>query len=310
MQHNDSRIGMEKKTIVVCASTGNQGKATVEALVTKRNWSVVALTRDPRSARAQFLLDLGADVRKGDIEDKASLLHAFQNAYGVFGVTQPWSADYKKCDTNKELLQGRNIVEACKETGVKHLVLSTVLNFGATHTGVPHVDSKLKIEDYVLENKIPYTFLRPASFMDNIGMDFFPIKNGIIRGFVAVDAKVPYIACADIGVFAGIAFEHPDKFIGKGINLISDFVSGKDLCSILSALRNGERFRYKAPPKFLLRILAREFYLMRSYFEKNGRPPYPKEVFQVIEECKRIHPNLLSVEEFLKRRGFETKPLK
>lgn len=301
---------MEKKTIVVCASTGNQGKAAVEALLAHGKWNVVALTRDPQSSRAQFLMDLGADVKKGDIEDKASLLQAFQNVYGVFGVTQPWSADYKKCDTNKELLQGRNIVEACNESDVKHLVLSTVLNFGAIHTGVPHVDSKLKIEDFALENKIPCTFLRPASFMDNIGMNFFPIKNGLIRGFVAADAKVPYVACADIGAFAAIAFERPDIYIGKGINLISDFVSGQDLCSILSALRNGERFRYKSPPQLILRIFAKEFYLMRSYFDKNGRPPYPKEVFQVIENCKEIHPNLLTVEEFLKRRGFETKPLK
>lgn len=301
---------MEKKTIVVCASTGNQGKAVVESLVSEAKWNIVALTRDPQSARAQFLLDLGADVVKGDIEDKDSLLQTFRNAYGVFGVTQPWSADYKKCDTDKELLQGRNIVESCKESGVQHLVLSTVLNFGAKHTGVPHVDSKLKIEDYVVEKKVSYTFLRPASFMDNIGMNFFPIKNGLIRGFVAEDAKVPYVACADIGTFAAIAFEHPDKFIGKGINLISDFVSGKDLCSILSGIRNGEHFRYQAPPKFLLRVLAREFYLMRSYFEKNGRPPYPKEVFEVIDECKRIHPNLLTVEQFLKLRGFDRRPLK
>jgi uncharacterized protein YbjT (DUF2867 family) len=301
---------MEKKTIVVCASTGNQGKAVVEALLTRRLWRVIALSRDPESERARFLTQLGVEVRKGDIEDKASLLKTFTDAYGVFGVTQPWSADYKTCNIEKELLQGQNIADACKVNGIQHLVLSTVLNFGASHTGVPHVDSKLRIEEYVIDKGIPYTFLRPASFMDNIGMNFFPIKNGSIRGFVAADAKVPYIACADIGAFAAIALENPERYLGKGINLISDFVSGNDLCSILSRIRNGERFRYQAPPAFLLRLFAREFYLMRSYFEKNGRPPYPKEVDEVIAECKKSHPGLLTMEHFLKRQGFDKKTLR
>jgi uncharacterized protein YbjT (DUF2867 family) len=300
---------MDQKTIVVCAATGNQGKAAVEALVKNGQWKVIALSRNPQSPRAQVLVKLGAQVSSGDIEDKASLLKSFSGAHGVFGVTQPWSADYKKCDTAKELLQGRNITQASKEAGIKHLVLSTVLNFGATQTGIPHVDSKLQIERDVVENGLPYTFLRPASFMDNIGMEFFPIKKGSVRGFVDGDAKVPYIACSDIGAFAAIAFEHPELYQNKGINLIGDFVSGGELCNTLSRLRNGERFRYKTVPKLLLRLVAKEFYMMRIYFEKNGRPPYPKEVFEVIEQCKAIYPNLLTVEGFLKRQCLDTKPL-
>jgi hypothetical protein len=77
----------------------------------------------------------------------------------------------------------------------------------------------------------------------------------------------------------------------------------------LSRLRNREPFRYKTIPKFLMRIAAKEFYKMRIYFEKNGRPPYPKEVFEVIDQCKKIYPDLLTVEGYLKRQGFDTKPL-
>jgi len=300
---------MGKRNIVVCAATGNQGKAVVDALLKTGNWNVIALSRDPKSDRAQSLTRLGAEVNNGDIEDKASLIKAFAGAYGVFGVTQPWSADYKKCDVKKELLQGQNITQACKEIGIQHLVLSTVSNFGATHTGIPHIDSKLQIERDVVKSGTPYTFLRPASFMDNIGMDFFPIKKGSVRGFVDGDAKVPYIACCDIGTFAAIAFEHPELYQQKGINLIGDFVSGDELCEILSRLRNGEHFRYKTVPKILLRIAAKEFYLMRVFFEKNGRPPYPKEVFEVIDHCKQIYPNLTTVEGYLKRQGFDTTSL-
>jgi uncharacterized protein YbjT (DUF2867 family) len=251
---------LSKETIVVCGATGSQGKAAVQALLKNGSWNVIALSLDPESARAQSLKTLGAELRKGDIEDKTSLLKVFANAYGVFAMTQPWSADYKKCDTRKEVLQGRNIAEACQESGVKHLVLSTVINFGAKETGIPHIDSKLEIEDYVLQKSIPHTLLRPASFMDNIGMNFFPVKPGIVKGFIDGDAKVPYIACADIGAFAVLSFNDPKRYIGKGINLIGDFVSGDELCVFLSKLRNGESFRYKSVPKLLLRFFPENFF--------------------------------------------------
>jgi uncharacterized protein YbjT (DUF2867 family) len=300
---------VDKKTIVVCASTGNQGKAVVESLLRSGNWRVIALTRDPESSRAQAIAKKGIELRKGDIENKSSLVEAFQGAYGVFGVTQPWSADYKKCNPEAEIKQGMNIVDACRETGISHLVLSTVLYFGDQATGIPHVDSKLEIEKYALQKKIPVTFLRPASFMDNIGMNFFPVKPGSVRGFVDQDAKVPYIACADIGEFAAKAFQDPEKYIGKGINLIGDFVSGEELCQTLSRLRKGERFRYKSVPKLLMRLFAKEFYRMRSFFEKSGRQPYPKEILNAIDDCRKSHSEILTIEKYLKKEGFETRKL-
>jgi hypothetical protein len=48
---------------------------------------------------------------------------------------------------------------------------------------------------------------------------------------------------------------------------------------------------------------------MRISFEKNARPPYPKEIEATIQECKRLHPDLLTVEQYLKNQGFDTKTL-
>jgi uncharacterized protein YbjT (DUF2867 family) len=300
---------MQRKTIVVCGASGNQGGAVVQSLLSSQQWNIVALSRNPDSERMMDFKRTGVTVKRADLEDKASLTKAIENAYGCFGVTQPWSSDYKKVNIEGEIEQGRNIVDACLEAGVKHLVQSTVLHFGTGKTEIPHVDSKLDIEEYLMKNKVPYTLLRPASFMDNIGTHFFPVKKGSIKGFVDGDAKVPYIACEDIGVFARLAFEHPDDFIGKEINMIGDFVSGEELCRSMSKLRDGEHFNYKTTPKLLMRIFANEFYKMRTTFEQYGRPPYPPEVQDVIGECKRMHPKLLSVEQFLKTKGYQTKQL-
>jgi uncharacterized protein YbjT (DUF2867 family) len=245
-------------------------------------------------------------VLQADLEEKSSLIEAFREARCVFGVTQPWSSDYKTCNPDAEIKQGRNIVDACLQTGVNHLVLSTATHMEEGRTGIPHVDSKLDIEEYTVENEIPHTFLRPAQFMDNIGLPYFPVKKGRVRGFVDGDAKVPYIAADDIGMFAALAFEDPDKFAGKGITLIGDFISGLELCNTLSKIRKGEKFKYRTVPKILMRIFAKEFYVMRMAFEEFGHPPYSHDVFAEIEKCRDLHPGLMSVENHLLSRGFDS----
>lgn len=204
---------MDKKIIVVCGATGNQGGAVVQSLLSSQNWQVIGLSREPGGDRSEALKQKGVEVKRADLDDLASLKQAFSNAYGVFGVTQPWSPDYKKCNPEAEVKQGHNIIDACSQTCVKHLVLSTVFSFGTEKTGVSHADSKLLIEEYARTSGLPYTFLKPLQFMDNIGLPFFPIKQGSVRGFVDGGAKVPYVACEDIGVFASLAFGHPSEYI-------------------------------------------------------------------------------------------------
>ncbi|MEW6142105.1 MAG: NmrA/HSCARG family protein [Chloroflexota bacterium] len=300
---------MDKKTIVVCGSTGNQGGAVVQSLLNSQSWQIIGLSRYPSGDRSQALKQKGVEVRKADLDDKSSLIPAFENAYGVFGVTQPWSPDYKKCNPQAEIKQGHNIIDACLQTGVKHLVLSTVGSIGTEKTGVSHVDSKLMIEEYARARRVSYTFLKPLQFMDNIGLPFFPIKQGSVRGFVDGDAKVPYIVCKDIGIFAALAFGHPDEYIGTELNVIGDFVSGEELCRILAKLRNGEHFKYKTVPRLVMRIFAKEFYRMRIGFEKWGRPPYPKELLDAMTNCKRLHPEIMSVERYLKSKEYDVKSL-
>ena len=302
-------MAKDRQTIVVCGATGNQGRAVVRSLQGDGRWSIVALSRDPGSESAWRLAASGVEVHKADLQDVLSLLRAFEGAHGVFGVTQPWSPDYRKCDVGAEVAQGKNIVDASNQDCVEHVVLSTVLHFNRKRTGVPHVDSKLEIEEYALEKNLPHTLIKCASFMDNIGASYFPVKKGSVRGLADGDAKVPYVACADIGYCAAIAFARPDEYLGKEINLVGDFVSGQDLCDILSKLRNGEHFRYKTIPKIVMRLFAAEFYKMRLTFEAWGRQPYPTEIMDALNACRRINPKMMSVEQYLKSVSYDSKEL-
>jgi uncharacterized protein YbjT (DUF2867 family) len=301
---------MESGNIVVCGATGHQGGATIDALLRRTHGNVVALSRNPESDKSLALRERGVRVVKADLGDKGSLIEAFRGADAVFGVTQPFSSDYRKSDPEGEVDQGRNIVDACADTGVGHLVLSTVLGLNIQGTGVSHLDSKSAIVAHLKETRLNYTILRPASFMDNIGSSFFPVRKGHVRGFTDGDVKIPYIAVKDIGEIAALVLEHPGLYRGKELDLAADLVSGEELARTLSKIRNGAQFRYTAIPRLPMRLFAREFYQMRVSFEKGGRPPYNNgQVDAAIRASKEMHPQILTLEQYLLFRKFDSMAL-
>jgi uncharacterized protein YbjT (DUF2867 family) len=292
--------------VVICGATGNQGGAVVEALLRRGRFKVKALVRDPRKAVA--LGGRGVELVTGDLADTESLIRAFSGAAGVFGVTQPWSSDYRKADVGKELIQGRSIVEAASRAQID-LVLSTVLLADLTPTGIPHVDSKIEIEKVAQKLGKRLIILGPGSFLDNIGQPWYPVRKGKVRGFVDADAKVPLVACRDIGEAAAELLENFAVHAGRRFNLVDGLYSGLDICAALSRLRGGEPFRWSAPPKLLMRLFAKEFYKMRIAFEENGRPPIRKELTDAVEETLKLVPDHLTLETYLKMKGFDTRPL-
>jgi uncharacterized protein YbjT (DUF2867 family) len=291
----------EDPVIVVCGATGNQGGAAVSALLAARKWRVAALVRDPERGRA--LEGRGVELRRGDLLDEASLVAAFRGAHAVFGVTQPWSKDYRRADTRGEVRQGRALIDACAATRTR-LVFSTVLLRDDRPTGISHVDSKLELEAYLRQKGLPAVVLGPASFMDNIGLDFFPVRRGRVRGFVDADARVPLVACRDIGRAAASVLDDLHPHLGKRHNLIGGLYSGLDICDTLSRLRGGEKFRYGAPPRLLMRLFAREFYLMRRTFEEAGRPPHPPLYDAGLRETAALIGQPTTLEAFLRDKGY------
>jgi len=296
------------KKLVVCGSTGTQGGSLIEVMKDIEGWDIFGFTRDMKSEQAKALISQGTTMGEADLEDNSSLVKVIEGADCVFGITQPWNKSYTKVNTDAELKQGVNIVDACKATDVKHLVLSTAAHLTDEKVGLPHVDVKIDIEEYAKASGVPTTYLKPGQFMDNIGKKFLAVKKGKIRGFVAGDARVPYIATKDIGEFARIAFENPDEYISQHIKLIGDFISGDKLAETMGIIRGGD-FRYTAVPKWLIWIMSREFYVMRVAFEELARDEIADQIPPEIEKCKKIYPGLMSMESYLVSKGWDKKPL-
>jgi hypothetical protein len=145
--------------------------------------------------------------------------------------------------------------------------------------------------------------------MDNVGKRFLPVKKGKIRGFIDGEAKVPYVAARDIGLLAGIAFDHAEGFFGKELPLIGDLLSGLELADIMGKIRN-EKFKYRDVPKWIIRLMSKEFYEMRLKFEEAGTDVETIKKFRNgIAESRKMNPNMLSMEGYLKREGWDKRVL-
>ena len=264
--------------MVVCGATGQQGGAVVDCLLRGARHRVTGFSRDPSGEASARLRARGVQVEHADLADRASLERVFAGATAVFGVTQPWSRGYKKVDAPGEVAQGRNIVDACRAAKVPHLVLTTAMQLEDAPTGIPHLDSKQEIERYLRPSGQPFTLLRPGTFMENIGLPFFPVKRGKLRGFVDGDAKLPFMSARDVGAAAAVAISAREQWTGKTIDLVSDWVCGDDICRYLEKAHPGQKYQYTCVPRLLMRLFSPEFYKMRKGAEEAGRPPFPHRV--------------------------------
>src|ERR687898_1403718 len=184
--------GNEKRVILVAGATGQQGGAVARNLL-EWGFAVRALTRDTEKAAARELVDLGAEVVSGDLEDRGSIERVLEGVYGVFSVQT-----FFERGVESEVRQGVQLADAAKAAGVEHLVYSSV---GSAHreTGIPHFESKWEVEEHVRQIGLPYTILRPTYFMQNWEWTREMILGGSLAQPFDPDKPLQQVAVEDIG---------------------------------------------------------------------------------------------------------------
>ncbi|MEJ7608553.1 MAG: NmrA/HSCARG family protein [Bryobacteraceae bacterium] len=147
--------------ILVTGATGTQGGAVVRHL-REKGFAVRALTRHPEKPEARALINqTGVEVARGDYDDKPSLLRALEEVYGVFAVQTP-----SESGVEAEVRQGVALIDAAHSSEISHFIYSSV-GSADQNTGIPHFDSKWKIEEHLRGTGMPYTIVRPVYFMEN-----------------------------------------------------------------------------------------------------------------------------------------------
>ncbi|WUD76976.1 NmrA/HSCARG family protein [Streptomyces sp. NBC_00510] len=231
---------MVDEPILVLAATGGQGRAVTDALL-DRGARVRAMVRDPERETARRLADRGVTVVAGSLNDGGSLAAAMDGVAGVFAFTTPFEAGVEA-----EVAQGRAILTAAGETRVPHLVFSSVA--GADQgSGVPHFDSKARIEAELASGDVPHTILGPTYFYDNALGGAERIRGGVLDLPLPSDRPLQQLARADHGAFAAEVLLNPAPYLGRRIELASDAPTPAQMADALRAAL-GRDVRYERVP--------------------------------------------------------------
>ena len=254
-----------KRKILVTGATGQQGGALARLLLQKKH-EVYALIRntEPESPKAQNLRTLGAKLIKGDLDNPESLAQATNGVDSVFLM-----GTWVEVGTEGETRRGKMMVDIAKEKKIEHLVYSSVVN-ADKNTGIPHFESKYKVEQHIKNSGIPYTIIGPTFFMDNL---LSYSRAGLQQGQLALPLSPSLIlqqgALENIAEFFVLVLERRNSFLGKRIDIASDELTGEQAAKVLSdELRR--KISYVQVPLEQIRQASEDLALMFQWFERKG----------------------------------------
>ncbi len=263
-------MNTSKKTIVVVGATGQQGNGVVNALKSKTDFNVRALTRNPSHYQGQ-----ADQVMQADLNDTDTLKTAFEGAYGVFLVTNFWEQG------TDELDQARNAISAAKEAGVEHIVWSTLPDVKGISNGqydVPHFTNKSSVDELVTTAEFKHhTFVVAAFFYQNFLTTLAPQtqQDGSTGWMLPIARDSKSIHMADInelGDAVAGAFANPD-LAGRGqyLPVVGDLLSFDQILATLE--KQGKHYSYQEVPAELFATFfngAGELAEMFGYFQTHS----------------------------------------
>jgi uncharacterized protein YbjT (DUF2867 family) len=252
---------MSKKIITVTGATGAQGGGLARAILADASgeFTLRAVTRKPDGDAARALAAAGAELVSADLDDVGSLQQAFKGAHGAFCLTNYW----EHMSPDKELAQAKNLADACRASGVAHVIWSTLEDTRErvplsdermpTLQGrfkVPHFDTKGESDKHF--DPAHTTWLRTSFYWDNLiyfGMGPKPDESGQL-GFVLPmgDKKLPGIAAEDIGKCAFGVFKRGASTLGKYVGIAGEHLTGAQMAQALSQALERDVVHRDPPP--------------------------------------------------------------
>ncbi|NEU76921.1 NmrA/HSCARG family protein [Hassallia byssoidea VB512170] len=318
------------RTILVIGATGAMGRPIVRRLLTdENNWRIRALTRNPESSHAQELLEMGAngnrvELVKGDTNDRASVATAMSGIYGVFCNTNFW----QDCMVTTEREQGLQMLEAARQAGVQHFVYSSLDSCVTLSHGripVPHFDAKAAVEheinwrrsDEFMRQEADgwysrhVTVLVTLPYIENVKQFAVPERGtlsdgreGVIFRLPLADAQWSMVALDDIAFFTAYVFAHPDEWGGRTLPIGSDSLTFQEIAATLERV-SGVPAEYR--PMTLEEYAAlgltnvHDVINMLRFCIEYGMP-------RDRESLRKIHPDLMTFEQWVKKTGWRGEP--
>lgn len=198
------------KTILITGATGNVGKEVIHSLLSlSKEALIVAGLRDVENDSKVFS-GTPIQFQHFDFEDENTFRPAFANCNILFLLRPPQISNVKKYFVP--------LIKAAQESHVEHIVFLSVQGVENSKI-IPHH----KIEKLIVDSAIPYTFLRPAYFMQNFTTT---LRNDVVQRhqifLPAGRAKFTIIDTSDIGLVAAVVLLNTNRHKNKSYELTSN----------------------------------------------------------------------------------------
>jgi uncharacterized protein YbjT (DUF2867 family) len=254
------------EAVLVIGATGMQGGATARHLLAAGR-NVRFLARDPDSPAARALVEMNAQVFKGDLDDRESIDKAMAGVSAVFSVLLP---DFDRSD--RERRHGYALVDAARKAGVPHFVHTSVAQAG-NHEAFPgwreqrwsrkYWTDKWEVEEAVRAAGFEsWTVLQPAFMMDNLAepksRSMFPhLREGVLLSALLPESRLDWIAADDVGALAARALNDPKHWHGKTVPMAAEKLTMTEVAQQLGRVLGAPvRASHVSPEEALAKGLA------------------------------------------------------
>lgn len=224
--------------ILLTGASGNVGQETLRELMKrpdKKQFSIISAVHDPAKSAKKSALQPDETVQL-DFEDSSTFDTILKGISRVFLIRPPQLADV---DT-----YFKPFVNAMQRAGIRQVVFLSLQ--GVENNPVtPHH----KIEKLIVDASIPFTFLRPSFFMQNLStthQEEIRFRNELF--IPAGRGRTSFIDVRDIGAVAALALtSQTSEFMYRSFELTgSESLTYTDVAETLTDVL-GRRITYRNP---------------------------------------------------------------
>jgi uncharacterized protein YbjT (DUF2867 family) len=138
-------------------------------------------------------------------------------------------------------------------------------------TGIPHFDSKFKVEKYIATLGINYTILAPVFFMENLLAPWMlpDLQKGILTHAIPGKRRLQQVSIRTIGEFVAALTARRETVFGRRIEIAGDELTGEQEAEILSRI-TGREICYEGFSPNVLADSSEDMATMYEWFDHTG----------------------------------------